>query len=226
MHPFFFRSPILNWIPTCWWSLFRVFFERNFYFLGPKRVQWNFYWCFRINKHGHISFWIMIAWFLKRLTPATDSSDSKYLIYFFLFFFRPIFCLDCPLRIFNNGPLFLFFLLIFLNALSEKNLKSIAAWKIWLIAPIWCFLLVLVGNKLVTEAKRFLFWVEGSKGVSNTCMPIYYYERNQFSMPSFKIASNIFIIFINKFNDSINMIYCAIFIIFIPRHPSDLEKIL
>jgi len=37
-----------------------------------------------------------------------------------------------------------------------------------------------------------------------------------FSMPGFKIASNLFIIFINKFNDSINMIYCAIFIIFIP----------
>jgi len=40
-------------------------------------------------------------------------------------------------------------------------------------------------------------------------------------MPSFKIALNLFIIFINKFNDSINMIYCAIFIIFIPRHPRE-----
>jgi len=30
-------------------------------------------------------------------------------------------------------------------------------------------------------------------------------------MPSFKIVLNLFIIFINKFNDSINMIYCAIF---------------
>jgi len=67
----------------------------------------------------------------------------------------------------------------------------------------------------------FSFGVEGSKGISNTCMPICHYERNQFPMPSFKIASNLFIIFINKFNDSINMIYCAIFIIFIPRHPRE-----
>jgi len=46
-----------------------------------------------------------------------------------------------------------------------------------------------MGNKHVTEAHHFLFWMEGSKGVSNTCMPICYYEGNQFSMPIFKIAS-------------------------------------
>jgi len=133
----------------------------------------------------------------------------------------------------SNGLLFffiffLFFLIwFFLNAFSEKNLKFVAAWKIWLIAPIWCLLLVLMGNKHVTEANHFLFWGGRLKGVSNTRMPICHYERNQnFFMPSFKIASNLFIIFINKFNDSINMIHCAIFIIFIPRHPSNLEKIL
>jgi len=50
-------------------------------------------------------------------------------------------------------------------------------------------------------------------------------------MPSFKIVSNLFIIFINKFNDSINMIYRATLLLFfyydffsilfyfIPRHP-------
>jgi len=39
---FFYRSLILNWISTCWWSLFRVFLKEIFYFSGSKRVQWNF----------------------------------------------------------------------------------------------------------------------------------------------------------------------------------------
>ena len=165
-----------------------------------------------MNKHSHISFWSMIAWFLERLTPATDFSDSQKLSFFF--FHCPIFCLDRPLRVFNLTDFYFFF--FFFNAFSEKNLRFIATWKIWLIAPVWYLLLVLVGNKHVTEANHlFYFWVEGSKGISNTCMPICYYERNQFSMPSFKIVSNLFIIFINKFNDSINMIYCAIFLFFI-----------
>ena len=126
----------------------------------------------------------------------------------------------------SNGLLFLYLLIpSFLNAFSEKNLRFTDMWKIWLIAPVWCLLFVLVGNKHVIEAKRFLFWMEGSKGVSNTCMSICYYKKNQFFMPSFKIALNLFIIFINKFNDSITMIYCAIFI-FIPRHPLDREKTL
>ena len=111
----------------------------------------------------------------------------------------------------------------FFNAFSETNLRFTDMWKIWLIAPVWCLLFVLVGNKHVIEANRFLFWMEGSKRVSNTCMPICCYERNQFFMPSFKITLNLFIISINKFNDSITMIYCAIFI-FIPRHPLDREK--
>jgi len=72
----------------------------------------------------------------------------------------------------------------------------------------------------------FSFGWKAQKELSDTYMPICYYEINQFSMPNFKIVSNIFIIFINKLNDSTNMIYCAIFIIFIARHPSDLEKIL
>ena len=188
------------------------YFWRKFLFFRLKEGAMEFYWCFRINKHGHISFWIMIAWFLERLTPATDFSDSKYLTFFFFFsFYRPIFCLDCPLRVFNLTDFyFFFFWSFFFNAFSEKNLKFIAAWKIWLIDPIWCLPLVLVGNKHVTKANRFLFCDGKLKGVSNTCMPICYYERNQFFMPSFKIASNLFIIFINKFNDSINMIYCAI----------------
>jgi len=118
-----------------------------------------------MNKHGHISFWSMIAWFLERLTPATDLSDSQYLLFFF--FHRPIFCLDRPLRVFNLTD-FYFFFFFFLNAFSEKNLRFIATWKIWLIAPVWYLLLVLVGNKHVTEANLFLFffcfWVEGSKG--------------------------------------------------------------
>jgi len=193
----------------------------------------EFYWCFRMNKHGHISLWIMIAWFLERLTPATNFSDSKYLSFFFSFH-HPIFCLDCPLHFFNLTNFYffylfslLFWLVFFLNAFSEKNLKFVAAWKIWLIAPIWCLLLVLMGNKHVTKANRFLFWGGRLKGVSNTRMPICHYERNQnFFMPNFKIASNLFIIFINKFNDSINMIHHAIFIIFILRHLSNLEKIL
>ena len=61
----------------------------------------------------------------------------------------------------------------------------------------------------------FLFLGRRLKRVSNTCMPICYYEINQFFMSSFKIASNLFIIFVSKFNDSINMIYCAIFLFFI-----------
>ena len=39
---FFYRSLILNWISTCWWSLFRVFLKEIFYFSGSRRVQWNF----------------------------------------------------------------------------------------------------------------------------------------------------------------------------------------
>jgi len=34
-------------------------------------------------------------------------------------------------------------------------------------------------------------------------------------MPSFKIVSNLFIIFTNKYNDSINMIYRAILLLFL-----------
>ena len=138
----------------------------------------EFYWCFRMNKHGHISFWIMIAWFLKRLTLATDFSDSQYLIFFF---YRPIFLLRLPFAGFqSNGLLFFlslfsFFIWFFLNAFSEKNLKFVAAWKIWLIAPIWCLLLFLMGNKHVTEANRFLFWGGRLKRVSNTHMPICHY---------------------------------------------------
>ena len=74
----------------------------------------------------------------------------------------------------------------------------------------------------------FSLGMEGSKGYpTHACQYVIVKKINliHFSMPSFKIASNLFIIFINKFNDSINMIYCANFI-FIPRHPSDLEKIL
>ena len=156
---------------------------------------------------------------------------QRFQILVIFLFNRPIFGLDCPLRVFNLTDFYLLFFsfdpFFLKNVFNEKNLKSVTAWKIWLIALVWCLLLVLVGNKHVTEVNRFLFWMEGSKGVSNTCTSICYYERNQFFMPSFKIASNLFIIiFINKFNDSINMIYCAIFTVSIPRHPSDLEKIL
>ena len=78
---FFHGSLILNWISTCWWSLFRVFLKEILFF-RLKDGAMDFYWCFRINKHGHISFRIMIAWFLERLTPATDFSDSQYLSFF------------------------------------------------------------------------------------------------------------------------------------------------
>ena len=59
------------------------YFWKKFLFFRLKEGAMEFYWCFRINKHGHLSFWIMIAWFLERLTSATDFSDSKYLSFFF-----------------------------------------------------------------------------------------------------------------------------------------------
>ena len=60
------------------------YFWRKFLFFRLKEGAMEFYWCFRMNKHNHISFWIIIAWFLKRLTPATDFSNSQYLTFFFI----------------------------------------------------------------------------------------------------------------------------------------------
>jgi len=44
----------------------------------------------------------------REINSATDFSDSKYLL-FLLFFLRPIFCLDCPLRVFNLTDFYIFF---------------------------------------------------------------------------------------------------------------------
>jgi len=86
-------------------------FERNFLFFRLKEGAMKFYWCFTMNKHGHISFWIMIAWFLKRLTPATDFSDSQYLSFFLSLPLSYLF-LRLPFAGFQSNGLLFFFLLI------------------------------------------------------------------------------------------------------------------
>ena len=101
--------------------LFGVFFERNFT-LGSKRVQRKFYWLFGIEKHGHISFRVLIVWFSERLTPATNFNDFQHLSLFpFLFFYCPIFCWDFPLWAFNLTDSLLF--LLFPNSFEEKKSK-------------------------------------------------------------------------------------------------------
>ena len=98
------------------------FFERNF-ILGLKRVQWKIYWLFGMKKHGHISFWVLIAWFSKRLTPTTNFNDSQRSSFFhFLSFYRPIFCLDFPLRAFNLTNSLLF--IIIFECLWREELEN------------------------------------------------------------------------------------------------------
>ena len=63
-----------------------IFFKEKF-ILGLKRVQWKIYWLFGTKNHGHISFWVLIAWFSERLTPATTFNDSQHLSFFFFFLF-------------------------------------------------------------------------------------------------------------------------------------------
>jgi len=126
--PFFFldfdRSLILNWISTCWWSLFRVFLKEILFF-RLKEGAMEFHWCFRMNKHGHISFWIMIAWFLERLTLQQILTIPNTCHFSSFFFHRPIFCLDCPLLVFNLTDLYFFFLLIFfLVSLAKRTWDS------------------------------------------------------------------------------------------------------
>ena len=76
----------MNWISFCWWFCLGHLFERKF-ILGSKRVQWKIYWLFGMKKHGHISFWVLIAWFSERLTPVTNFNDSQHLSFFFFFLF-------------------------------------------------------------------------------------------------------------------------------------------
>ena len=127
--PFFFYTFFLFFIDLLSWTKFQhaddpclgYFFERNFLFFRLKEGAMEFYWCFRMNKHGHISLWIMIAWFLKRLTPTTDFSDPQYLS----FFNRPIFCLDCPLRVFNLTDFYFFFFWpLFFMPLAKRTWDS------------------------------------------------------------------------------------------------------
>ena len=115
IHPFFYSFLYIFFIDLLSWTEFQHaddpclgYFWKKFLFFRLKEGAMEFYWCFRINKHGHISLWIMIAWFLERLTPATDFSDSKYLSFFF---FSPLsyLCLDCPLWVFNLTDFYFFF---------------------------------------------------------------------------------------------------------------------
>ena len=99
---------ILNWIPTRWWSSPRVFLKYIYIYIfqSQRKVQWNFYWYLRMKKHDHISFWILIAWFLERLTPTTDFNDSQHLSFLFLFL-SSYFLLRLPFAGFQSNRLLL-----------------------------------------------------------------------------------------------------------------------
>jgi len=60
---------------------------------------------FRMKKHGHISLWIMIAWFSERLTVkqnlTTSNMVSFYFFILFLVFFVSYLLLRSPLRVFS-----------------------------------------------------------------------------------------------------------------------------
>jgi len=90
----------MNWILACLWLCLEYLFERKF-ILGSKRVQWKIYWLLGMKKHGHTSFWVLIAWFSERLTLATNfchcyfSSPGTNILYLWMspLIFITYFCL-------------------------------------------------------------------------------------------------------------------------------------
>ena len=126
----------MNWISACCWFLFRVFWKK-FIFRLKEGIMENLL-IFGMKKHDHISFWVLIAWSSKRLTPATNFSDSQHSTLFFL------------------------------NAFEERRLKmKLFLWQIQLIAPVWCSFIALMSTTGYYWDKSFFFqigWMKDQRG--------------------------------------------------------------
>jgi len=135
----------------------------NIYFLGSKKGIMEFYWYLGTKKHGHISFWILVAWFSKRLTLATDFNDSQHLSFFFLFLSSYL-LLRLPFAGFqSNGLLFL----CFLNSFEKEIEIKINHMKNPIDCPNVMFIISFNGRHTCYWDKSFLFgagWRKAQRG--------------------------------------------------------------